>query len=144
MTFYEALVLFRDQVKRKTGLKVVVAPSPIKESGPYVKIAVRKPRRQKTPVTMGASSIDEASLRLSVSVGAVVESETGLKQALDASETLQVFLEDAKRLENEEGKPIAGSGISSSSDENDSILEDPESGAKAWVDDLYYVDIEIP
>lgn len=144
MTFFSALKLFERQIARRTELKVVLAPCPIKDAGPICKVLLRKPLRLKDPVTMGSASIEEATIKLAVSIEGSIESETGLKLALDASEALQNFLKDAKRLEDEDGNPVAGSAISIKSDVNDSVLEDPESGDKAWIEDVFYVDVELP
>jgi hypothetical protein len=144
MIFYEALTAYREQLKRHTGLKVVLAPSVLKESDVTVKIAVRRPLIKNNSMARGPAATLEKTLKLFVTLEGVIESEVGLKYALAASESLQEYFAVQRNLEDATGKGIPNSRITISADESDSILEDPESGAKAWTNEAYSVEITIP
>jgi hypothetical protein len=135
-----AVLLFRSQIERHTGLKVILAPSPLKEPGVHVKIVVRKvlvPERPKA-----AQNTHE--VRLYVSIDGSVESDTGLALALSACETLGAYLTTCTRLEDEHGEQIANTRVVSTANEDDGILQDPDNGNLAWLDDLHFVTLSIP
>jgi hypothetical protein len=140
MTPHAAVLAFAAQLGRHTGIKVIVSPSPLKEPAPHAKVAVRKILRAKTPG--GATS--EYEVRLIVSADGRVESETGLKLAVEACTALVDYLSTVSRLEDGNGAPIASTRIRETVNEDDGILEDPENGNVAWIDDLHYVSAWIP
>jgi hypothetical protein len=140
MTPYDATLAFAEQLRNRTGLKVIVSPSPLKEPAPHVKVNVRKILRAKAP----AAAASEYELRLIVSADGKVESETGLKLAVEACTALVDYLGSASRLEDAVGAAIAGTRIKETVNEDDGILEDPENGNVAWIDDLHYVSVWIP
>jgi hypothetical protein len=140
MNAYESVKLFEAQVRRATGLKVVLMPSPIKEPGPHVKLAVRKVVSTKAP----RAAQGEREVRLFASLDGNVESETGLKLALEACEKLAVYLVACERLEDAQGAAIANTRVISKSNDDDGILQDPDKETVAWLDDLHYVSVFIP
>lgn len=140
ITAFQGAVLFRDQIARRTGLKTLLMPGVMKEAGPVVKVSVRKA----VCVLPTKGGPARRTLRLTVAVEGVVESETGLKLCLEAVETLSAYLETSRRLEDEVGDQIPDSLVLTKVNEDDGILEDPETGAKAWVRDEFFVDITLP
>jgi hypothetical protein len=140
MTGFDVAHLFGGQLLRRTGLKVVLRPSPLKEPGPHVDVAVRK-----IVVPKGTKAASEQhELRLYVFMQGSVESNTGLEMAMDACETLATYLESITRLEDVDGNPIANTRVTSTVNEDDGILSDPEDEKIAWLDDLYSVNIWYP
>lgn len=140
MSPYDAVVAFSSQVGRHTGLSVVVSPSPLRDPAPHAKVAVRKILRSRKTT----SSAKEYEIRLFVSVDGRVESETGLKLAVDACQVLVDYLLEVTRLEDELGAVIPNTRITVTVNEDDGILEDPENGNVAWVEDIHFVTIWIP
>lgn len=141
MIAYDAVVAFKDQVTRRTGLKTVLAPTPLKDPGPVVKISVRKVLRH---AAVQARQDPEREIRLTVRLDGMVESLTGLKAAVEACDALASFLTGATRLEDDTGASIASTRVTETVNEEDGILEDPESGAVAWVQDDHFVTIRLP
>lgn len=140
MKAFDAVKLFESQVRRDTGLKVVLMPSPLKEQGPHVKLSVRKVVSTKAP----RAAQSEREIRLFVSLDGSVESETGLKLALDACEALTAYLVVCERLKDATGAIIANTRIISKSNDDDGILQDPDKETVAWLDDLHFVSVFIP
>ncbi|HOX30914.1 MAG TPA: hypothetical protein PLB91_01215 [Spirochaetales bacterium] len=140
MTANQAADYFEKQLARRTGLKVVHLPSPLKEPGVHIKMLERKVIVPRSPKAAQSSH----ELRLYVSVSGSCESETGRREAVAACETLAEYLKDELHLENDAGLPIAGTRITSSISEDDGILGDPDNEKLAWIDDLHYVAISYP
>jgi len=142
MTAYEALELFQNQLAHRTGLKVALVPSPIKEAAPTVRVALRKIVAVRD--TQANRTGGKKELRLTVALDGKVESATGLRLACEACETLAAFMGSVKRLEDEEGQPVPDCTVTSSANPDDGILEDPENGNVAWVRDEHSATISIP
>jgi hypothetical protein len=132
--------LFEAQLARRTGAKVILAPSPLKEPGPHITVKVRKVIAPKMP--RGAMRAHE--LRLYVSVEGKVESETGRKMAIDTCEAASTYLAEVSHLEDEGGNPIPNTRVIATINEDDGILGDPDDDKVAWIDDLHYVTIAYP
>lgn len=143
MTAFDATKLFQAQLARAlTGLswlKVIILPNPLQEPGCVVSIAVRKPKREQT-----TKLVQVRTLRILVSISGRIESETGLKMAMDAIEAVSGFLLSATHLEDKDGHPIADARITTTPVDDDGILEDPETGGKAWVREDFPVSINLP
>mgnify|MGYP006910160268 CR=1 FL=1 len=142
MTAYECVELFRRQLERRTGLKVVLVPSPVKDSGPVVRIALRKVLVAND--TVGNRRAAKREVKLTVALDGRVESATGLRLACDAIESVAAFLRIGTRLETAEGDPIPEASITSTINPDDGVLEDPDSGAVAWIRDEHFVVISMP
>jgi hypothetical protein len=140
MMAFAAVKYFEAQLARATGLKVILAPSTLKEPGPHVKLALRKVVVPKTPKAAQASK----TVRLFAVVDGSAESETGLRLALEACEAMADYLVHCVRLEDETGTAIADTRIESTVNEDDGILQDPDNGNIAWLDDTHFVSITIP
>lgn len=140
MKAYDAVKLFSAQITRSTGCKTILAPSPLKEPGPHVRVVVRK---VVTPLKPKAAQ-SEREIRLYVSVDGSAESETGLRMALETCEALSDYLSGCTRLEDQFGAAISSTRVTSRANEDDGILEDPDNGNVAWLDDLHFVTLFIP
>jgi hypothetical protein len=141
MTAYDAAVLFKKQIERNTLLKTVLMPTPLKESGPVVKVAVRKLIVRKRDYGSRVAPIRE--VRLSVMVEATVEGQRALELAMDACEIVGEFMRSTTRLQDKTGSDIPGSRIESFFDEEDSVLDDPDTGKVSWITDEYRVTITL-
>lgn len=137
MNAFEALLCFKAQVKHHTGLKTVLVPTPIQEAAPVVRIAVRKIVLDKT------TKVVDKTLRLTVALEASAESDTGLRQAIEAIEALNEYATTANRLENEFQNAIPNTRITWKSNLDDGLLEDPDSGKIVWVRDEHFVEITL-
>jgi hypothetical protein len=142
MTAIDVAHLFEKQIARRTGIKTILAPSSLKESGPHVKVLVRKVLVPARP----AAAQGQHELRLYVSLEGKLESDTGLKMALDDCESLAVYIltTPSLHLEDETGKAIANTLITAKPDENDGLVGDPDDDKVAWADDLIYVSVFYP
>jgi hypothetical protein len=136
----EAARLFVEQLRRRTLQKVVFLPSPLKEPGPHISVAIRKIVVPKKPRAAAA----EHEVRLYVTMEGKVESETGRDMAVDLCESLSTYLDSATRLEDADGNQIANTRITATVNEDDGILGDPDDDKVAWIDDLHYVTIAYP
>lgn len=142
MKAFEALTLFRAQIERRSGLKVVLVPSPVKEAAPTIRLSLRKVVAQRS--TVRERTVVARELRMTLALDGKVESETGLRLAAEACESLLDFLGSATRLEDALGNPVPSTTISVTVNQDDGILEDPENGAVAWIRDEHFVAISIP
>jgi len=140
MKAYDAVKLFEAQLARGTGLKVVLMPNALKEPGIHLKLSCRKVLKEK----LGAKPTGEREIRLYVYVDGSVISETGLRMALDACESLASYLAGCTRLESDQGLPIANTRVVATTNDGDGILQDPDKDEVAWLDDLYFVSLTIP
>jgi hypothetical protein len=139
MKAFDAVKFFEAQIARRTGLKVVLMPSPLSEPGVHVKLSCRKVLRLKVGPRLG-----EREVRLYAVVDGSVESETGLGMAIDACEGLATYLAGCDRLEDANGDAIANTRVVATTNDNDGILQDPDKDSVAWLDDLYFVVLTIP
>jgi len=143
MTAFRATKLFQAQLERAlaglTWCKVILLPNTVGDTSLLVSIAVRKPERKQA--TMG---VKVRTLKLIVAVTGRIESETGLEMAMDAIEAVSAFLLGAKYLEDDTAVPIADMRISSEISDEDGILEDPETGGRAWAREEFSVSINLP
>lgn len=140
MTPYEAIALFSGQIARHTRITTITSPSPLKDPAPHVKVAVRKIlRSSRTQASKGSYEI-----RLFVSVDGMVESDTGLRLAVEACQALVDYLANVTRLEHLDGAAIADTRVTATVNEEDGILEDPDNGNVAWIDDVHFVTLSIP
>lgn len=142
MTAFDVVHLFEKQIARRTGLKTVLAPSPLKEPGPHVKVLVRKVSLPARPV----AAQGHRELRLYVSLEGRLESDAGLKLALGGCESLAGYLltTPGLHLEDETGAAIANTRITATPDENDGLVGDPDDDKVAWADELIYVSVFYP
>jgi hypothetical protein len=87
----------------------------------------------------------ERHLKLVVSLDGSIISDEGTANFLEASDVLQTYMaEGIRNLENAAGAAIPNTRIVMTPDENDSVMDDPESDEKAWYNDVFYVEITLP
>jgi len=140
MNANQAATYFEKQLTRRTGLKVVHLPSPLKGPGVHIKMLERKVIVPHSPKAAQSSH----ELRLYVAVSGSCESDTGRRDAVAACETLAEYLQAELHLEGDEGLPIAGTRVTATISEDDGILGDPDNERLAWIDDLHYVTVSYP
>jgi len=143
---FEALNAFAKQLERNIGgksfhTKVVVTPSSINEKGVVIKVSLLKTFIQNMPQ---AARLNR-TLRIRVSVAGAAESMTGLKQALEAVESVDRYLmTPGLRLETERGDKIPNSRIIQTVSPEDSFIDSPDSTAVQDVQDDRVVTITLP
>jgi len=120
---YEALMLFKEQLKRHVAIKVIVAPTSVNERGVVAKLSIIKNH----PQSRRPSSASLVKLRLAVEGAA--ESQTGLDLAMTAIEAINAYLKRPIRLEDAEGNPIPNTRVTQSLSEDDSVLDSPDGTA---------------
>ena len=149
LTSYDALLAFASQIERNikcetNSTKVVVTPSSIKEKGVVIKISLLKTILQSEPKLIHASRM----LRVRVSVTGTAESMTGLQQAVEAIEALDVFFAQSNlRLEVSKSgtyKGVPNSRMIQAVSQEDSILDSPDSTEVQEVQDDRIITITIP
>lgn len=150
MTSYEAFNAFFEQVKtlctKRNTLKVVKSPTSIKEKGVIVKIAMLKSYPQGSP-----KQNDSKVIRVRLSVEGTLESETGLKQAMDTIDILDDYLICATpgdlsatlNLEDK-GKPIPNTRIITQISVEDSFIDSPDAITVQDLQDERYITITYP
>lgn len=142
MTAFEALELFEKQIVRRSGLKVVLVPSPVKDAAPTVRLGLRKIVRVRD--TIGNRLGGKTEIRITAALDGMVESATGLRLAAEACEALAAFMATVKRLEDEAGLPLADHTVTTSANPDDGIIQDVADEKVAWVSDEHFVTISIP
>lgn len=155
MRSYKTMQLFAEQLKRNVQstqdckVKVVVTPSSINEKGVVIKVSLLKT----TPDAIYQAKTECRSVRLRVSVQGTIESQEGLKQAVEMIESLDHYLDDTKlRLEEIiEGangtqaiRKIPNTRITCKLSEEDSFIDNPDSTDVQDVQDDRTVTITIP
>ncbi|MDR0302340.1 MAG: hypothetical protein LBI04_08540 [Treponema sp.] len=146
MNSYEALNFFAKQLERNIGgkifqTKVVVTPSSVSEKGVVIKVSLLKTFIQVLPKQILGSRM----LRVRVSVAGTAESMTGLQQALEAIEAIDIYLSSPElRLETNDAAAIPNSRIIQTISQEDSFIDSPDSTAVQDVQDDRIVTITIP
>lgn len=123
MDSFSAMNLFALQLKRHTTLKVVVAPTSLKEKGVHASVAMKK--TLETSRRPGAKQL----VRLRLTVDGTAESQTGLAQVMAGIEEMNVYLKRPRNLEDESGASIPNTRITQKLSEDDSILDNPDGTA---------------
>ncbi len=119
----QILSLFKGQLERSIGAKVVVAPSPIHERGVVVKLSLFKTYKNSNLRSFG----NMVKLRLAVEGAA--ETHVGLDQALAIIENIDQYLSKPINLESSDAKILPNTRITQRPSEEDSLLDNPDSTA---------------
>lgn len=150
MTSFNAFNLFFTQLKKlsttENSIKFVKAPTSLKETGAIVKVSMLKAFPQGQPRVNKSNMI-----RVRVSVEGTIESETGLKQAMDTIEILDEYLlcstpgtESAVLHLEDENKPIPNSRIITQISVEDSFIDSPDATTVQDLQDERIITITYP
>ncbi len=128
MKSYDALNLFRSQLERNIAsdffkTKVVLVPSPVREKGLHIQLAVLKTGFENRSPAYDATR----TLRVRVTVAGSLESSKSLSMALDAIEKLDSYTNRTLHLEDEQGNPVPNTRIITKVSPEDSFLDTPGS-----------------
>ena len=155
MTSYDVMQLFAEQLERNVQstqdckVKVVITPSSIREKGVVIKVSLLKT----TPDKVYQAKTESRSVRLRVSVQGTIESQEGLRQAVEMVEALDRYLQDEKlRLEKiiegensmQAVRKIPNTRITCKLSEEDSFIDNPDSTDVQDIQDDRTVTITIP
>jgi len=145
MKTIEALKNFVAQLERNLSLgedktKVILTPASVSEKGLVIKVGIKK--TYLSSQTQGIRTTRVLKVRLAIA--GAIESETGLKQAVNAIEALDAYLEKPRNLEDASGKQVPDTRILQTISQEDSFIDSPDSTEVQDALDERTVTITIP